>query len=235
MKIFILIILNLLAQDLLAANFKKTTKKKEAVEDQVYTVEKTSPEILIGESPKLVELKKDLHKRAPEFWYASINRSSLKYSLPVINATSLSFSPALVGLTIGKKQENQFYLYKGYFELSGEWQRFKRESTIGNITNSQKLDLYQFNLFQNFNITWAFQHSLFFSVGIGLAPVYLAAEQSVIGNSISSLGYMGMLKGNIIIPLKKSYEADLALRIGWGSMGSNAISSSGLSFGLNFE
>ena len=235
MKIYLLIILSLFAQDILAATSKKTSKKKEIVEDKVYIVEKTSPEILIGEGPKLVERKNSFYKRASELWYVSINRSSLKYSLPAITTNSLSFSPTLVGVTIGKKLADQFFLYKGYYEMSGEWQRFKRESTSGNMTNSQKLDLYQFNLFQNFNVGWALKHSLFFSVGMGLAPVYLTAEQSVLGNSVSSLGYMGMLKGNIIIPMKKSYEADVALRIGWGSMGSHEISATTLSLGLNFE
>ena len=76
---------------------------------------------------------------------------------------------------------------------------------------------------------------MFFSVGLGLAPVYLTVEQSVLGNSISSLGYMGMFKGNLMVPFKKIYEADLALRIGWGSVGGHDISTTTLSLGLKFD
>ena len=139
-----------------------------------------------------------------------------------------------------KKTEDQFFLYKGYYEITGEWQRFKRESVIGNtVLYSQKLDLYQVNFFQNFDIAWALKHSVFFSAGIGVAPVYLTTEQSVFSNSTSELGYMGMLKGNIIIPIKKTIlkndEIDIGLKIGWGSLGSHEISTTALSLGLNFE
>jgi hypothetical protein len=50
---------------------------------------------------------------------------------------------------------------------------------------------------------------------------------------------MGMLKGNIVIPLNKTimknYEMDIALKTGWGSVGSHEISTTALSLGLNFE
>ncbi|MDD4974373.1 MAG: hypothetical protein PHY93_08465 [Bacteriovorax sp.] len=240
MKILLVSFLLLLSQVTVAATSKKKVVKKKATIDKVYKIENTSPEIIIGEREKLSEKNKNIYTRPADLWSVALVRSGLKYQLSSITANSLSFSPILVGLIIGKKIEDQFFLYKGYYEISGEWQRFKRESTIGtNVLYSQKLDLYQIDIFQNINLAWALSHSVFFSVGIGFAPVYLTTEQSVLGNSTSELGYMGMLKGNIVIPLNKrimkNYEMDIALKTGWGSVGSHEISTTALSLGLNFE
>ena len=237
MKILLMAMILAFCQNILAATPKKSAKKKkEIVQDKVYTVEKNNSEIVIGDPNKIIEENKLSLKRSQELWSFGFVRSNLRYNLPTITTNSLSFSPVNVGVFFGKKIPNQFLLYKGYYEISGEWQRFERSSAINSgLVFSQKLDLYQLNFFQNFNLSWSQKHSLLFSLGIGGAPLFLTTEQSVFGNSSSDLGYMGMLKGNLIVPFKKSYELDFALRIGWGSIGSRDIYHSALSFGLNFE
>ncbi|MBC7537432.1 MAG: hypothetical protein H7281_01320 [Bacteriovorax sp.] len=242
MKILCIIILLAFSQWTFADTTKKVVKKKKVdkIEDKIYSVEKTSPEIIIGKREELAEKNNTNYKRPTDLWYVAIIRSSLNYHLPSITANSLSFSPAFLGLTVGKKIEDHFFLYDGFYEISGEWQRFKRESALGsNTLFFQKLDLYQFNVFQNFNVTSLVSRSVFFSVGLGLAPVYFTAEQSVFGNSTSELGYMGMLKGDIAFQLNKAkmknYEIDIGLKFGWGSVGSHEISTTALSLGLNFE
>lgn len=218
---------------------KKLTKKSEPVTaDKVYTVEETTPQILIG--PKDAEdLKLQMGKRPKSLWYAALVRSGLHYSIPSFKAGTLSFSPQAFGVILGKKVENQFYLYKGFYELNIEWQTFKRESTSSNGLYSQKLNLYQINLFQSFDLARVSKKSILFSMGIGIAPVYLTTEQSVFANSTSELGYMGMLKGNMSVPFNihvgKNLEADVGLRLGWGKVGSHEIATTSLSLGLNFE
>jgi delta-aminolevulinic acid dehydratase/porphobilinogen synthase len=126
MKYLLLSILFLFGQSVFAASAKKkAVKKKEVVEDKVYAVEKTTPEIIIGEREKLLEKRSNIYTRPSALWSVSIVRSGLKYQLPSLTAKTISFSPTLIGLSIGKKIEDQFFLYKGYYEISGEWQRFK--------------------------------------------------------------------------------------------------------------
>jgi hypothetical protein len=218
----------------LAASAKANKVNTPTNVDKIYSVKKSTPEITIGEDTIQADLEGHKFKRPVEFWFVGAVRSSLNYHLSSFVGSSLEFSPQSVGLTVGKKRQDQFFLYKGYYELSLEWQRFSRQ-----LVYSQKLDLVQINIFQNFDVAWAFKHSALFSVGLGLAPLYLGTEQSVLGNSISELGYIGMLKANVSVPLKaltKQYlEIDLALRLGWGNVGGHEISTTALFLGLNFE
>lgn len=234
MKKIALILLLLNLSLVFAATTKKSIKIKDKSTDKIYTVENNPPQIQIGEHQASSLVDKPA-SRPSDLWYLALIRSSLNYHLPSVTAASLAFSPSLVGVIVGKKTADHFFLYKGSFEIDGEWQAFKREALIGNSSYSQKLNLYQVNLFQNFNIAWAMSHSLFFTAGVGIAPVFLTTEQSLFGNSTSELGYMGMLKGDVIYPLKKNYEIDLAVKMGWGTVGSHELSTIGFSLGLNFE
>ncbi|MDO9181818.1 MAG: hypothetical protein Q7U04_05390 [Bacteriovorax sp.] len=218
-------------------NQKKNISKKTIIaEDKVYAVEKASPEIILGDRERQAVGLKNNTQRPEGFWFVSITRSSLKYKIPSFSSNVLEFSPDFAGFIIGKKISNQFFLYRGYYEISGEWQRFNREGNLGsNTLYSQKLDLYQVNLFQNFNIFWSLKYSLLCSVGIGIAPVFLTTQQSVFSNSTSDLGYMGMIKGNIDFPITHKYEVDLFLKTGWGALDSREISETTLGLGLNFE
>jgi hypothetical protein len=244
MKLILIILTVLICAQSLAATTKKKSSKKttqiNSSEVKVYEIDTKSPEILLGKSRDIQndenQKKKNIGNRPAEFWSFSLVRSSLTYHLSTIMNNSLDFSPVLIGVNFGKKIENQFFLYKGYYEISGEWQRFKRESLVTNALNfSQNLNLYQINLYQNFNIVWAFKHSALFTVGVGIAPVLLTTEQSVFGNSTSDLGFMGLFKGNMIVPLKHSLEADLSIKLGWGSVAGHNISLTSLGLGLNFE
>jgi hypothetical protein len=176
-------------------------------------------------------IKKLSEIRPQHLFYVGLTRGSLTYKLPSLLMGDNRFSPNLVGINIGNKTGNELYLYKGYYEISGEWQGFKRESGIF----SQKINVFQINLIQNVNLAWSFRNSLFFSAGLGVAPVYLTAEQSVFGNSVSHFGAMGLLKADFIFPLKKNIEVDLGMRGGWGSVGGREIFMSNLNLGLNFE
>lgn len=236
MKFLFLLIVFCMVQSSYAVTTKKSVKKNAAVktEDKVYAIEKTSPEIVIGENTELTE-KNNAASRPADLWYGALVRSSLNHKLPSVTGSTLSFSPTFIGIVFGKKVTDQFFLYKGYYEVTGEWQKFDREAAFGNSTYSQRLNLYQLNIFQNFNVAWVLKHSVFFSVGIGFAPVYVTTEQNFFGNSSSELGYMGMLKGNIVYPLKRNLELDLALKLAWGGVGSHEISASTVNLGLNFE
>lgn len=241
MKILFILILFSFCQLSIAGTTKKKSlkdknKTQTQTQDKVYSVEKTSPEIIIGEPAESKSKDHGVFKRPAELWYVGIIRSSLHYQLPSVTAQNLSFSPYRVGVVLGKKIEDQFFLYKGYYEISGEWHRFERNSALGNSSlYTQKLDLYQINAFQNMDLAWVLKHKLFFSAGLGVAPVFLTTEQSVLGNSTSEFGFMGMLKTNMVFPLKKKYEIDLALKIGWGAVGGHKISTTALNLGLNFE
>jgi hypothetical protein len=232
----ILLFALLFSQMTFAAAAKKKPKVVDISADKTYSVEKTSPEIIIGVKEDLALKNKNIYKRPTELWYAAIVRTGLRYHLPSYTGDWLTFSPSSVGFTFGKKTENQFFLYKGHFEISAEWQRFSRQALVGNNSlYSQKLDLYQINIFQNFNLAWTFKHSVLFTIGLGLAPVYLTTEQSVFSNSSSELGYLVIFKTDAIIPLKQNLEIDIALKVGQGTVGSHDLSVLALNLGLNFE
>lgn len=217
----------------MAAEKKKTISA--TASDKVYAVEKNQAEINIGTGEDLVKTKEK--RRLLELWSVSFSRSSLSYRLPSLLGGTPHFSPVLLGVNVAKKMQNQFFLYThGYWEIGGEWQSFKRESNFNSgVTYSQNLNLYQVNLYQNFNIASAFKHKLYFSVGLGVAPLFLTTDQSVLGNSHSELGYLGMVKMNVIHPIKKSLELDLVLKSGWGNTGDHDLFLATIGLGVNFE
>ena len=240
MKVLFLIlffILSLSGASSAVTSKKKSLKKNVKIEDKVYTVKEASPEILIGEEEEvLIKKVQNVKKRPKNFWYMGIIRTSLDYQLVSATSSKFSFSPYLVGFIFGKKTEFPLFSYNGQYEINGEWQRFKRESLFGNnMTFSQNLDLYQMNFFLNIMASWARINSIVFSTGLGMAPVYLTTDQSVFGYSTSELGYMGMLKGNILYTISKNYELDIALRFGFGKVSTRSISTTSLVLGLNFE
>lgn len=197
--------------------------------DKIYSVPIKKSEILI-ENPSPL-MAKNYNERPAHLFYLGIVRGSLTYKLPTLNGLTTDFSPSLVGMSAGIKTANNLYLFKGNLELDGEWQSFKRES--GNF--SQKLNVFQLNVIQNIDLYWSSKRSFFFSAGLGFAPVYLTAEQSIFGNSYSAFGAMGLLKFDFIFPIKRKYELDLNLKGGWGNVGGHEIFLSTVGLGLNFE
>ena len=219
-----------------ATTQKKSLKKDIKVENKIYTVKVTGPEIVIGEKETSIKTDQNIKKKPNDLWYVGIVRTTLDYQLNSATSNILSFSPHLLGVVFGKKTDFPFFLYRGQYEIEGEWQRFKRESLFGNnIVFSQNLDLYQVNFFLNIISNWSRLDSFIFSAGLGIAPVYLTTNQSVFGNSSSELGHMGMLKGGIIYLINKKYELDIALRFGFGKVPPQSISTTSLVLGLNFE
>jgi hypothetical protein len=141
-----------------------------------------------------------------------------------------SFENSLTGLIIGKKTDNQILKHDGNQELSAEWHRYNRDAASTNKTSySQKVDLYEINLFQNFNL------KPYLSWGLGIAPVYLTAEQSILSNSIAEIGYQAMLKLSLTYSLFRTYELDFAFKASAGRVSSNDLKTYALSLGLNFE
>lgn len=209
-----------------AVTEKKQNKKNQ---DKVYVVPAPKAEILIRHDVPIQT--KSEEDRPQNLFYVGITRGSLTYRLSSLISSNVDFSPASIGISLGKKVANELHFYKGYFELNGEWQSFKRESGVF----SQKLNIYQASFIQNVDLAWSIKKALFFSGGIGLTPVYLTAEQSIFSNSVSSLGGMALLKFNVIFPIKKKYEYDLGLKTCWGSVGGMEIFISTLSLGINFE
>lgn len=201
--------------------------------EKVYTIENTSPEIIIGTKEAALEKEKKNRykvKRPSDLWSVALSRTSMRFHLPSFQGAQYSFSPKSLGLSLGHKKENKFYLYQGYYEYSLEYQKLERGTTY-----KQALSLYQVNFFQNFDIAWVKKHSLFFSAGVGVAPLFLTTEQSILGNSTTDFGYLIMFKLNTLVPFKNYYEVDFSLKTGWGNASGHEISLTSLNLGLNFE
>ena len=109
MKILLVIILLLGQSTFAATSKKKVAKKKVEPTDKVYTVAQTVPEIIIGEREKLSEKNKTSFKRSKDLWYLAVVRSALRYRLPSLTGSELSFSPNFVGLIIGKKNRRPVF------------------------------------------------------------------------------------------------------------------------------
>jgi hypothetical protein len=228
--LLMLTILNMSAA--FAAGEKKAKKKKvesPVSEDQIYVVPETRPEILIGNSAP--PLRKYSGKRPENQYYVGIVRGALTYKLPALNNGTTDFKANTVGVSLSKKTADEIHFFKGNYEIGGEWQAFKRDLGVF----SQKLNIFQLNFFQNFDLAWSLKHSVFFSAGLGVSPMYLTAEQSVFGDSVSKIGGMGLIKFDFIVPIKNSYEFDFGLKGGWGNVGGHEMFLSNLSLGLNFE
>lgn len=204
-------------------------------EDKIYQIEKINPEIKIGDNLDQGKNEDHLTKRSLSLWSLGIVRSSLSHTISSFASSEVSIDPLLVGIFISKKTDNYAFSKVGYYELSGSWQRFERESSLMSSTvYSQKIDIYEMAASQNFIISQFFNKSARVSLGLGIAPIYLAAEQSVLANSISEVGAMGFLKMDLIIPYQK-IEVDLALKASKGKANSKDISMLTFSLGLNFE
>ena len=196
--------------------------------DKVYSVPSAPSEILIGREVPLLNNRSD--NRPQHLFYVGLLSSTLTYKLPSYNSTTSKFSPAFPGISLSRKIADEFRVLKGYFELNGEWESFKRESGIF----SQKIHIYKVALIQNIDLARSIKNNFFFSAGLGVAPIYVAAEKSIFGNSISSLGAMGLIKLDFVYPTKK-FEYGLSLKGGWGKVDGNDIYLSTLGLGINFE
>jgi len=226
-KIFILSVI-FFSAIAMAAGKKSSSKFAPASKEKIYTVPQVKSEIQLTNSAP--PIKKYSGKRPELYYYASLVRGSLTYNIPTLNNGTNHFSPVLVGLNLGVKTSNKLFLYKGNYELSVEWQRFKRTTSIF----SQNVNIFQFDLIQNFDLG-SIKNKIFFSAGLGFAPVYLTAEQSVFGNSLSRIGAMGLFKLDFNFPLKSKIEADLGFKGGWGNVGGDEIFLSTINCGINFE
>ncbi|MGZ3807240.1 MAG: hypothetical protein ACXVCE_04080, partial [Bacteriovorax sp.] len=197
--------------------------------DKIYPVELIKPEIKIGNEETLLIKKED--QRPEHLYYVGLSKGGLIYKLPALSGPGPDFSQDFIGVSLAKKDANHFFLYKGSLEFGLDWQRYKRESGIF----EQKINIYQVNLIQNFDLGWTLRHSLFFSTGLGVAPIYLTAEKSIFGNSLSNFGGVGILKLDFIMPIKNFPEIDLGLKGAWGNVGGQEIFLSTLNLGIQFE
>ncbi len=229
MRAFLLLTLFLSANVYAAKPVKKTKEKTPLVEERIYSVPQTKPEILIGNQSPLPERKTEL--RADRLYYAGLSVSGLTYKIPSLISNAPEFKQELVGIVLGRKTANNLFYYRGHFELDGEWMRFKRSSSVF----EQKINLFQADIIQNVDLAWSVKRRMFFSAGIGVAPVIILGEQSVFGNSFTHFGATGILKLNFIVPVKNKFEMDLGLKGQWGKVGGHELYLSSLSLGINFE
>ena len=216
-------------------------EKKVVATDKVYSVDKSLPQIQIGpvsDSPIL-----QLNKRPMiESWHVAMTRSNFSYPLVTFSGDKPDFSESAVGIELGRKLDDRLFSHRGSFEGSLEWQRFYREKMIGQTSFKQNINVFQINVFQNFNIGRPFgEDSLLVTAGFGAAPVYMTSEQNVFTNSLSDLGGIAMLKMNFIMPAKKwilflkNESFDLSLKAGWGRVGKTNLSIATIGIGLDFE
>ena len=217
------------------------TEKKEAVTDKVYNVDKSLPQIQIGpvsDSPILQMNKRPMI----DTWHMAITRSNFSYPLVSFSGDTPDFSESAVGIELGRKIDDRIYSHRGSFEGSLEWQRFYREKIIGQSSFKQNINVFQMNLFQNFNMGRPLGNDhLLVTAGIGAAPVYMTSEKNVFTNSISDFGALAMMKINFIMPAKKwisflkNESFDLSLKAGWGRVGKTNLSMGTIGIGLDFE
>jgi len=213
-----------------AAKTVKKTKETKPVEiEKIYSVPQTRPEILIGDQAPLPERKKEL--RADRLYYAGLTFSGVTYKIPSLIPNAQEFKQELAGVALGRKTANNVFYYRGHFEIDGEWMRFKRKSSVF----AQKINLFQLDLIQNVDLAISLKHSLYFSTGIGIAPVMILGEQSVFGNSFTNFGATGILKFDFIVPIKNKFEVDLGLKGQWGKAGGHELYLSSVHLGINFE
>lgn len=198
-------------------------------EVKVYSVPETKPEILIGNQSKIAEKKSE--QRPEKLFYLGLSVNALTYKVPSLLPNANDFKQDLPGVAIGRKVVNDLFYYRGHFELDAEWMRFKRTSSVF----EQRLNVVQIDVVQNIDLAWSLRHSVFFSAGLGVAPMYVLGEQSVFGNSFDHFGMSGIIKFDFIFPFKNKDEFDLGLKGQWGRAGGHGLFLSGLNLGLNFE
>jgi hypothetical protein len=211
------------------SNIDKRVDKRVNEEQKIYSVPETKPEILIGNQSQLPPVRTT--GRADKLYYVGISKSALTYKTPSLINPASEFKQDLIGISLGRKTANNLFYYRGHFEMDAEWMRFKRTSSVF----EQRINVFQFDLIQNIDLAYSLKHSVYFSAGFGVAPMYLLGEQSVFGNSFAELGGSGILKFDLIFPFKKFYEADLGLKTQWGRAGGHDLFLSSLNLGINFE
>lgn len=197
-------------------------------QDKVFAV----PEY--GEPTKFPELvlkeKTNKENRPNTFYYLGIIHGDLNYDLPTLNGGTTDLTAANVGVNFAKKIYNDTLFADGYFEISAEWQRFKRETGI----NLQHVNIYMLNFIQNFDVV-KIRDIIFMSAGVGIAPTYLMAERSIFGEPTSRLGAMVILKTDFMLKTYNNWETVLGLKLGLGKLASEEIFLPSLHLGLNFE
>ena len=219
----------------------RAADKKNIATDKVYSVDKSLPQIQIGpvsDSPSLQMNKRPMIA----LWHVAFTRSNFSYPLVAFSGDTPDFSESAIGIELGRKFDDRIYSHRGSFEGSLEWQRFSREKVIGQSAFKQNINLFQINIFQNFNMGRPFgEDNLLVTAGLGVAPVYMTSEKNVYTNSISDLGAIAMMKSNFIMPAKKwisllkQESFDLSLKAGWGRVGKTNLSIATIGIGLDFE
>jgi hypothetical protein len=198
-------------------------------EEKIFSVPTVKPEINIGDL--VPKIKKSSSDKRPDVYFVSLVVSDFSYKQKSLLSNSTSTNPSLFGFNLGRRFSNEVAYFKGNYEIGGEWQNFKRKS--GGY--SQKLNLFQLNLFQNLNLGSSNKKKVHFTGGLGLAPIYLMGEQSVIANAISDVGFMGTIKFNFIFHYLKNIDYDFCLKTSWGSVNGVEVSQNSLGLGINFE
>lgn len=223
---------------------KSKTKKKAApvVQDKTYQVEKNAPQIVIGEENNTAPIIEEV-KASANYWHVEILLTDLTFSLPALTGGAPDFSQNFVGIGVSRKNDNKILGVKGNLEFGGQWQQYDRTTKIGPRGEfSQEINVYQLNIFQNFNIFRAFEDSVIMTAGAGIAPIYLTAEQSIYNNSLSELGYQLMGKANFVFPVKRIFSwtpLHLAGNVGviaaTGRVADHTMSTLSLALGVDFE
>lgn len=181
--------------------------------------------------PKLPLVEKLNQQQRPNvFYYLGLIQGDMKYNLPATNGGTTDLDSANFGINAGKKIYQNKDLYQGYLEISLEWQRYQREAGYFD----QKINIYLLNLIQNIDLI-KMKDLAFISMGLGITPVYLTAERSVFGDSISRLGAILVFKTDFMLKVYHHHEVDLAFKIGWGKVASEELIMPSLHLGINFE
>ena len=232
MKIFLLIFIFISIAKVYSADAKKEPEK-------LYQVPAESSQLVFGDTQEALEKE----KRPNGYWYFAISRNGLGYDYPSRVANPSDFSNKGVGITLGKKESDNFFSHMGLLEYSVEWQNYER-TAVGNgyYQYSQNLTLLKINFFQNYTVARLMNNSIFVSVGAGLSPVLALIDQSSLSNSASEFGGLLTLKSNIMYPIKKKLindlnfvAVDLELALSTGAVGDNHMNMSSIKLGSNFN
>ena len=244
MKKIIILIAVVFGTSAFAAPRSKTKKKKVAPVnvDKTYQVEKNAPQIVIGEDKSSEPIIEEV-KASDNYWHAEILLTDVTFNLPALTGGSPGFSQNFVGVGVSRKNDNRLLGARGNLEYGGQWQQYERTTRIGPRGEfSQEINVYQLNIFQNFNVFRAFEDSVIMTVGAGVAPIYLTAEQSIYNNSLSELGYQLIGKANLVFPVKRIFSwtpLHLAGNVGviasTGKVADQTMSTLSLALGVDFE
>lgn len=217
-------------------NEKENDSEKKLEVQKVYQVGSDAAQL--GFDTKAIEKQSVI-----DSLYFAISRSGINYKIPSLINTTSDFSNKAIGITVGKKQSDLILSIPGFYEYSFEWQNYERDAiSTTRYSYSQKLNLFKFNLFQNYSIANAFHKSLFVTFGLGLSPLISTLDQSALSNSETNLGILGTIKTNLTYPLKNKEIAmlnnmalDLELSAGIGTLGGENLNMTAIKFGSNFN